>query len=153
MVKIIVGASSQEFNMHKGLLCDISPYFEACLKGNFKEAEEQTTKMPDEDAEVFKYFQHWAYTDCIIAESETESDIEGKLLIQLYIFAEACCIPRLQNAMIDVLIDRMATLNAIPLQALDFIYANTADTCCGDYSSRKLLLPVIFTMACGWREK
>lgn len=113
--------------MHKGLLCNIAPYFDAALKGSFKEAEEQSIEMPEEDAEVFKYFQLWAYTDCILTESETEKDILPILLIKLYIFAEARCIPRLQNAVIDLFIDRSITSNSVPFKQLNFIYANTAD--------------------------
>jgi hypothetical protein len=127
MVKIIVGRSKQEFSMHKGLLCNIAPYFDAALKGSFKEAEEQRIEMPEEDAEVFKYFQLWAYTDCILTESETEKDILPILLIKLYIFAEARCMPRLQNAVIDLFIDKMVTSNSVPVKQLNFIYANTAD--------------------------
>ena len=111
--------------MHKELLCNIAPYFDAALKGSFQEAQEQTIEMPDEDAEVFEYFQLWAYTDCVVTETETEKDVTPMLLIKLYVFAEARCIPRLQNAALDVLIVRMTT--KIPVGHLKFVYANTAE--------------------------
>ena len=83
--------------------------------------------MPEEDPEAFEYFQFWTYTGRIITESETEKDITESILIQLYVFAETRCIPRLQNAAIDLLIDKMATSNTIHVNCLHFVYANTAE--------------------------
>ena len=128
IVCILVGVSRQEFNIHKELLCNISPYFSAALKGNFKEAKEQKIEMLEEDPKAFAYFQLWAYTGCIITEHESEKDITETMLIRLYVFAEAHCIPRLQNAAIDLLVDRIASLNVIPVNSLAFVYANTAES-------------------------
>lgn len=127
MVKITVGHSKQEFSLHKGLLCNIAPYFDAALNGSFTEGEEQRIDMPEEDVEVFKYFQLWAYTDCILTESETEKDISSLLMIKLYIFAEARCMPRLQKAVIDLLLDKTIASKKVPFKQLNFVYANTAD--------------------------
>lgn len=150
MVKIIVGSSKQEFNMHKGLLCNLAPYFDAALKGNFKEAEEQRIEMPEEDVKVFKYFQLWAYTDCIIIESETEKDISSILLIKLYIFAEARCMPRLQNAAIDLLIDNIVAFNTVPTKQLNFIYTHTADGCLLRQLFVDIIASVVFLSKGSW---
>ena len=141
MVKIFVGATRQEFNMHKALLCNISPYFSAALKGSFKEAEELKIEMSEEDPRAFEYFQLWAYTGHIITESETEKDITNTVLVQLYVFAEARDISRLQNAAIDVLIDKIATSNTIPTAQLPFVYANTTE----HYLLRRLFIDEMAT--------
>ena len=117
----------REFVFHKYLLCSAAAYFRAALDGNLKEAQEQSIEMPEDDPEVFMYFQLWFYTGSILEAHETEKVVEEWILIKLYTFAEALGIVRFQNAAIDLLIDQMAVLDQINPRHLHYIYANTSE--------------------------
>ena len=41
IVQIVVGPEAKVLNIHKQILCGASSYFNAALKGKFKEAQEQ----------------------------------------------------------------------------------------------------------------
>ena len=113
--------------MHKQLLCDTSGFFEAALNGNFKESKSQTIEMAEDDADVFHRFQYWAYTGVIEREPRNPSDISWHTLIDLYVFAEARCIPALQNTAIDVFIRKHESSPRAPIEEYRYIYENTAE--------------------------
>lgn len=56
MVQVKVGPDKKEFSLQTGLFCNTAAYFRAALDGNFKESQEQSIEMPENDPEVFKYF-------------------------------------------------------------------------------------------------
>ena len=113
--------------MHKKLLCDTSGFFRAALNGNFQESQNQAIEMPEDDAEVFCYFQYWAYTGAIEQKPRNRLEIPWRILAGVYIFAEARCIPALQNAAIDVLISKHQAFPRAPIEEYGYIYENTAE--------------------------
>ena len=123
-----VGPKATVFQIHKGLLCKTAPYFKVAFEGQFKEAEEQTLELFDEDTTTFKHFQFWLYTNNIIHKSETVEDVSWQSLISLYIFAEVRDIADLQNAAMDILIDKEALEDAIPISEFDRIYEQTHES-------------------------
>lgn len=64
--------------------------------------------MPDEDLEIFKQLQHWAYTDNILEQGEACRSLSFDLLGKLYLFGHTRGITTLQNATIDIIIDNMS---------------------------------------------
>lgn len=114
--------------MHKKLLCDISGFFQAALNGNFQESKNQAIKMVEDDAEVFSYFQYWVYTGVIKQRPrEPTNEITSHTLAGIYIFAEARCIPALQNMAIDILISKHESSPRAPIEEYRYIYENTAE--------------------------
>lgn len=61
-VIILVGPKEHRFEIHKDLLCQKSAFFKTACSGSFKEAE-GVVRLPDQDADIFKYFVHWLYTE------------------------------------------------------------------------------------------
>ena len=106
-VSIVVGSEERIFTMHSGLLCSVSGYFTAALKGNFKEAAEQRIAFPEDQPWVFERFQLWLYSKHILDEGETTSSLNVDKLVALYAFAEARCIPMLQNHLVDLFITKI----------------------------------------------
>ena len=53
---------------------------------------------------VFELFQFWLYSENFLDAGESIADIGASSLVRLYLFAEARCIPQLQDATIDALI-------------------------------------------------
>ncbi|KAF6241679.1 hypothetical protein HO173_000390 [Letharia columbiana] len=62
MVVVLVGPVKQRFEIHKRLICSRSDFFKAAFTGNFKEADDGTLTLPEEDPATFKYFVYWLYT-------------------------------------------------------------------------------------------
>ena len=111
--------------MHKTLLCDTSSFFNAALNGKFRESRDQAIEMIEDDAEVFTHFQYWAYTGAI--EPKGREQMSWRTLIGIYIFAEARCIPALQNTVMDVLIIRHEDSPRAPIEEYRYLYENTAE--------------------------
>ena len=83
--------------------------------------------MAEDRADVFSYFQYWAYTGVIEQKPSDPSEISWHTLAGIYIFAEARFIPALQNMAIDILISKHESLLRAPIEELRYIYENTAE--------------------------
>ena len=127
IVQIRVGPDKQLFSMHKKLVCDTSGFFRAALCGNFQESETQAIEMPEDDPEVFCYFQYWAYTGVIEHKPRGHFETPWHTVFGVYIFGEARCIPRLQNSAIDVLISKHEVSPRAPIDHYRHVYENTSD--------------------------
>jgi len=111
---LIVGPEKKVFKMHRGLLCSVSPYFKTALEGDFKEAQEQKIELTEDDCEAMEYFQFWLYTQSILDKEETVSDIEWRILMELYVFGETRLITTLQNQVLDLIIRKVAKGKNLP---------------------------------------
>ncbi|KAI4134206.1 MAG: hypothetical protein LQ347_001717 [Umbilicaria vellea] len=127
VVHVKVGKDARIFVLHRGLLCDRSAYFRAAFEGRFREAEEHVLVLPEEDVEVFELFQFWLYSDKLFDTGESVADLSASLLISLYLFAEARCIPQLQNMAIDALILNIKATKKFPAGDVHRIYDNTTE--------------------------
>lgn len=96
----------------------MAPYFEAAFEGYFSEATEQVLELPRERSTMFEHFELWVYTANLLAEGHSAADISWASLFGLYVFGEIRGIPDLQNAAIDVLIDKQSSCNTIPAARL-----------------------------------
>ncbi|TGO45361.1 hypothetical protein BOTNAR_0676g00030 [Botryotinia narcissicola] len=56
IVHILVGSSSQEFAVHKDLICFTSPYFRAAFTSGFQETNTGTIELPETDTKIFDLF-------------------------------------------------------------------------------------------------
>ncbi|KAK4691353.1 hypothetical protein P7C71_g5628, partial [Lecanoromycetidae sp. Uapishka_2] len=112
--------------MHKSLLCATASYFQAAFEGNFIEAKTHVLELPDEDSEVFKQFQLWAYTSQILSEGETCEDVTYELLAKLYFFGDMCGIPALQNAAMDLIFDKQ-DIGRVAIQIIPLVYEKTVE--------------------------
>ena len=143
MVQVKVGPSKTIFRLHRKILYNVTPYFEAAFEAGFVEAAEQVLELPEENPVMFKHFQLYVYTGHFLAKEESEADISRASLLGLYIFGEMCGIPDLQNAAIDVLIDKQSSQNIIPTDSLLRVYNNTPE----DSSLRRLFVDWIAYLA------
>ena len=114
--------------MHKGILCKESTYFYGALNNDFREARENKIFLPEDDADTFQIFQQWAYTGSFHGEGQTEDDVTTLSLIDLYIFAEARGIPKLQNQSIDAIIARQHKKFDFKYHSFTTVYDNTCQS-------------------------
>ncbi|TGO31950.1 hypothetical protein BHYA_0375g00020 [Botrytis hyacinthi] len=62
IVHIHVGSSSQEFAVHRDLICYSSPYFRAALTSGFQETNTGTIELPETNTKIVDLFMGWLYT-------------------------------------------------------------------------------------------
>ncbi|KAL8761612.1 MAG: hypothetical protein Q9184_002287 [Pyrenodesmia sp. 2 TL-2023] len=86
------------YQVHKGLLCHVSPYFKAAFERDFKEASGSIT-FPEDDSEDWERFIHWLYKRKLQITSLAEPTplIRYTDLIDLYILADKYDIGLLKN--------------------------------------------------------
>jgi hypothetical protein len=60
-VIIYVGPGKEEFKLSKSLLCHLSPFFRAAFEGEFKEGQEQTMELLDDDVDAFNHVVSYIY--------------------------------------------------------------------------------------------
>jgi hypothetical protein len=107
MVTIIVGpdGSEQTFVVHQSAISYHSPFFAAAFKSNFVEGQTQSMRLADVEEKIFGLLVHWIYTD----------EIEGGHCVglvpagKLWLLADWCMIPELQNAAILLIRDTIFT--------------------------------------------
>lgn len=91
IVHLTVGPEKEIFKLHKGLLCNASPFFKAALEGKFVESTNQAIDMPEDDAVMFRYLQLWLYTDSLLEAGEKPSVVPWRTLIDIYGQYMGCC--------------------------------------------------------------
>ena len=91
MVTIKVGKDLDEFNIHKNLLCDKSPYYKAMFNGQFIEGNKQVAEEKEVSLEAFALFHAWLYSGSVpedltpIIGGKCDND---KVLVELYVFGD-----------------------------------------------------------------
>ena len=129
IVELLVGPQGERFTIHKQLLCNKSPYFEAAFKGKFKEAKKKQMKLPEDDVTAFKQFQHWLYAGTPLPNADitecTSINHEWKVLVQLYILGDKYQIPTLQNAATHGIIESQHTRRQTSVASYILAYEQT----------------------------
>jgi len=96
--------------VHKNFITHYSPYFDAAFNGNFAEGQSQKLDLEDTEPHVFGTFVNWLYSQNIEnAEGEIPDD---STLVNLWLLADKCLVPKLQNQVIRNL-DRRAKEKAV----------------------------------------
>lgn len=105
VVKVWVGGEDygyQEFYVHSKLISKKSAFFDRALKGPFREAQERTIRIQDENPLIFEFFLTWVYTSQLPSLPEVvdicvrqREDIEYTYL-HLFAMADKFLAPDLQ---------------------------------------------------------
>lgn len=126
IIRIKVGTDSEAetFEIHKGILCFYSEYFQGSLNGSFVEAKDKVVGLPTESPETFKLFKDWLYTQKIVLGQDDKTRFFTQLC-RLWIFGDAHIVPLLQNAAADMITERSYTWWCNPSYQLHLAYENT----------------------------
>ncbi|KAF9693806.1 hypothetical protein EKO04_008191 [Ascochyta lentis] len=117
---VLVGSHKKPFVIHQDLLTYHSHFFKAALTGNFREAENKTVTLQEDDPLIFEFFAHWLYHKEFPAEHNTSvellndwehNDDHGGAktgnLIHLYIFSDQYGVPDLKFLALTELFQHM----------------------------------------------
>ncbi|KAF4625607.1 hypothetical protein G7Y89_g12559 [Cudoniella acicularis] len=133
MVDLYIGPTEEHFRAHKRLLCDKIPYFDKMFNGGFKEASDNTAKLPEDNPDTFEDLLNMAVYS---AEPYTLSPLTntaasiytGKEFpfdpLNLYCLAEKLCLPLLMDNVLEAYFD---------YQRLNYKYPSI-DFCCQVYA-------------------
>lgn len=99
-VSIRVGADKIVFIIHKGLLCEASPFFKAAFTLKFEEYRTGTMSLPEDDVDTFNPFVRWLYSGNL-AYDDGDCCFQ---LAKLYILADKLRVKELKNCVIDKII-------------------------------------------------
>ena len=136
MVQIKVGAKEKVFYVHKGLICESSPFFRAAFTGGFQEHSGLMT-LEEDDPDIFGHIVQWLYRGKLETLSKVEVDTGFDYwmkLFQLYVLADKYGIRLLKNAVMDLLFqtrdrrkNKETETHKPPQQScVTYVYKNTA---------------------------
>jgi hypothetical protein len=155
MVEIYVGHSKKLFQLHKAQLCSPIPYSDKMFDGNFKEALNNVAYLEEDDpasldllAEkanipMSSKFPRW------IRELTTVKNKEGKGvgswdLVGFYSLAEKCCLPGVQDLIIDAVIQYDREWNKLP--SVDFVLQAYETTLVGSLLAQYCAKSILYVL-------
>lgn len=116
-------AKMKSFPVHKSFICHYSPYFDTLLNCN-SEPEIDSVAF-EADPLVFNLFLEWIYTQKLPRMDDNAVDDNSYLLAHLWILAEKCEIPALQNQVIKRLSILYRSQPNIDAAIFDIVYRST----------------------------
>lgn len=119
-MKIIVGTSKEPFHVHESVLFTSSQFFKAAISGSWKESQEHTIELPEDDPKAFAIYSHWLYFAEIPGllqaakkgESAKQSAQEYYDLVSAYVLGDKLLDAEFQNAVIDAILDTCSTADS-----------------------------------------
>jgi len=144
LFSVIVGGSAPEapsqpitfdstitktYVVHESLFREASPFFEAAIGREWKEAEDRAVKLPEHTPEAFEIYLRWVYAHRILQPSPIVS-LDNILvnvhnLSRAYVLGDVLLDPDFKDAIIDALSILCAANTWIPFNEAKYLYENT----------------------------
>lgn len=144
IVVLKVGPKKTRFDVHKRQLCELSPFFQAAFKGNFRE-NAGTMDLLEDAVQAFEHFVRWVYERRVDISMDIPSEVSLKddkdelrrarmrAMFDLYILGDKYDVPILKDGIMAVLFDAVKEgsdealhcLKAPSLGDIKYIYAHT----------------------------
>lgn len=100
--QIFVGPDCQFWSLPVELLCHVSTFFRAALKGEFEEAKDKRVMLKKECPSAFKLFVLWLYKGCLFDEMDASELHE--FTVQAWILGDKLGAPAFQNCLMQELV-------------------------------------------------
>lgn len=107
-----MGPSPISFYVHERLLRDASRFFDAAMRGDWKESAERVVPLPVDDPEVFNLFVGWLYNRKFPTKNDVgsaEGNEEYMLLAKLYVLGEKLQATTIKTAVIGAILGKAKT--------------------------------------------
>ncbi|KAF2246923.1 hypothetical protein BU26DRAFT_488328 [Trematosphaeria pertusa] len=95
------GGRKKKFQMHRGLLCHYSEYFNTLLNGGFGESGRNFHKLTEVEIDTFQVFFYWLNTG-VISDGGGQ-DLQKVEIIKVYVFADCYLVQELKNKILEAL--------------------------------------------------
>ncbi|KAG9202235.1 hypothetical protein G6514_004673 [Epicoccum nigrum] len=122
----------QNFTMHQDLISTRSEFFAKALRGDWKEAQERTVVLPDDEPEVFRLYLQFLYTGQVALNSVARGGAYV-VLSKLYVLAEKLIDETAKTALLAALSkrdgkhDSQGVLHCPGFESINIIYNGTPD--------------------------
>lgn len=130
------------FTVQKALLSNASDYFDRAVNGRFMESSTKTLKLKEWSTESFQLFLHWVCRHSLpdffsdidelpddspeqIASGDAVRDAAQIQLIQLWVKADMCLMPALQNAAMNELL-KVLSISTAAVSAIRLAFEKTS---------------------------
>lgn len=155
--KVVVGEgeASQDFYFHQGRLAYHSDFCDAALSSRWREGQEHTIRLPEDDPALFATFSKFVYTGGIHCGQvddkrfeqgkKLEDDALGARLIALWALGDKLMSPTFRDAVVNRLTDELDCNGYYPVDFHQVVYAMTSGAC----GLRRLAVDVAFQL---WPE-
>jgi len=144
MVVFEVGPTKEKFFIHKEIACNGSPVFDKAFNGSFEEAATQAYTLEDVDANTFRFFSEWLYSQRLSLLDHNFDDKEKEAwtvsekkthnkhcmnqdiwLVELWILGDRFLVNGLQNAVMDNMVKISKICGLMRHSCFEIIYSGT----------------------------
>lgn len=112
--------------------------FRAAFRSPFRESLDDRVHLPDDTIDVFKLFLRWLYPQKLTDGQSELRNLSWTLLFDLYVFADKCDTHRLQNKIVEMVIEKPRGSTGINIMEITWVYDHLAPDC----ALRRLLEPI-----------
>lgn len=117
VVTILVGPNKTQYFVHEQALAraEAGEFFNKIFTNGFKEEHTKCLELPEDDADAFRGFVAWLYSECVspVAASGSTANFVARQgadpdrLLRIYILAHKYMITKLQDVVVSKMYDRM----------------------------------------------
>ena len=116
---------TQQFTVHRDLLCTNSKFFKAACSKLWAEGSEKVVRLPEVKVDAFQAYLVWAYTGRVAVNKGAPRD-ELTATVDLYLLGDVLDDPSLRNAAMRSLVTSIPVWNVVPyLELVNHIWAST----------------------------
>ncbi|KAL8998303.1 MAG: hypothetical protein Q9169_002617 [Polycauliona sp. 2 TL-2023] len=101
LVKVGRDAATATWNLPKGLLVRVTPFFEAALNRPWLESRTESVDLPEDSPDAFRFFLHWLFTWMVCRPGEYPKMISleatSSVYLQAWVLGDKLGCPRFQD--------------------------------------------------------
>ncbi|KAJ9655667.1 hypothetical protein H2201_008747 [Coniosporium apollinis] len=109
MIRVDVGPDRKAFFVHEQLLRNVSRFFDAVTRNDWKESTERVVPLPVDDPDVFSLFVGWLY-NCKFSTKNDVGGAEGNreyvMLAKLYVLGDKLQATGFKHSVIDAILGK-----------------------------------------------
>lgn len=129
VIVFLVGTHApKRYSIHERLVNPRSEFVRLALRGQWKEAQERTINLPEDDPDVFSVYQQWLYGGLIHTccdNSFSRTDDEYETLAKAYILGEKFMDHDFKDAVTDAIVDKLRSLRRFDTGLTTLVFNNT----------------------------
>ena len=110
-IVFLVGTDApKRFIVHESLIKPRSDFVRLALRGDWKEAQERTIPLPEDDPNIFSVYQRWLYAGLVHTRpnsTASKTDDEYSMLVKAYILGEKIMDSNFKDSIADAIIEKL----------------------------------------------
>ena len=129
VVVFLVGTDTpKRFAIHEGVIAPRSEFVRLALRGEWKEAQERTIPLPEDDPDVFSVYQQWLYGNLICTRynnTVSQTDDEYESLVKAYILGEKIMDQDFKDSIADAIVEKARCVHRFDTSLTSLVFDNT----------------------------